>query len=79
MALITTEYSEKVCQCCGADTTTEAGCVCGMFPEWRLNEHGDASCGYPDHLVSLYTATQKKTVALGVKPIESNDRWRNFR
>lgn len=75
MATITTETG--TCVCCGAQDNELLPCVCHAYPEWQANEHGDLKCGY--HKAELYLRPERTTIALGVKPLESNDRWRNFR
>lgn len=77
MPLITTEYDPKVCQCCGADATSDLQCVCVAYPDWHMNEHGDLACGY--HKADLYMAKPRETVAVGIPNQETHDRWRNFR
>lgn len=77
MPLITTEYDQNVCQCCGASTISDVRCVCTAYNDWHMNEHGDAACGY--HKAELYMKTEKTTVALGApKPI-MHDHFRNWR
>jgi hypothetical protein len=77
VAIITTEYDPNICQCCGASTTASVLCVCTAYNDWHQTENGEVACGY--HKADLYLKTERKTVALGVAPVQSNDRWRNFR
>lgn len=78
MPLITTEYDPTICQCCGADTTSDIRCVCTAYPDWFLNENGDARCGY--HKADLFLTPERTTIAIGAPGMPlTHDHFRNFR
>ena len=78
MPLITTEYDPHICQCCGADDRTGVLCVCNAYPDWMINEHGDAKCG--THKGELFLTPNRVTVAMGAPAMPlSHDPFRNYR
>jgi hypothetical protein len=78
MPLITTEYDPNICQCCGADATSDIRCVCTAYPEWYQNEHGDVACGY--HKADMFIDPKRTTVAVGGPSLPHTlDRYRNLR
>ena len=77
MGFISSDSDPNICRCCGASMTSDLRCVCTAFNDWHMTENGEVACGY--HKADLYLKPERTTVALGVKPIESNDRFRNFR
>ena len=77
MPLITTNYDAAVCQCCGYEACGGVEYVCAAYSEWSLTEDGELACGY--HKAELYIRTERKVMAMGVKPAETHDRYRNFR
>ena len=79
MGVITTEYDPTKCQCCGFNTSQGIECICSLYPEWHLDDNGEASCGFPEHQLRLLAAKNARTIALGAPKPLTHDRFRNFR